>query len=48
MKLAGEADRVLVLHQPDPFRAVGEWYEDFDQVGDDEVIAVLRAASSAR
>ncbi|MEF3115027.1 phosphoribosyltransferase [Streptomyces chrestomyceticus] len=47
MELSGEADRVLVLHQPDHFRAVGEWYDDFDQVGDDEVIAVLRAASSA-
>ncbi|MFK8844081.1 phosphoribosyltransferase [Streptomyces sp. Ac-502] len=47
MELSGEADRVLVLHQPDHFRAVGEWYDDFRQVGDDEVIAVLRAASSA-
>ncbi|MEV5597183.1 phosphoribosyltransferase family protein [Streptomyces sp. NPDC052496] len=44
--LSEEADRVFVLHQPDHFRAVGEWYDDFGQVGDDEVIAVLRAASS--
>ncbi|MFH8349181.1 phosphoribosyltransferase [Streptomyces sp. NPDC018045] len=45
-ELSEEADRVFVLRRPDHFRAVGEWYDDFDQVGDDEVIAVLRAASS--
>ncbi|OKH98956.1 phosphoribosyltransferase [Streptomyces sp. CB02923] len=46
-ELSEEADRVLVLHRPDHFRAVGEWYDDFSQVGDEEVLAVLRAASSA-
>ncbi|MFD7663664.1 phosphoribosyltransferase [Streptomyces sp. NPDC059788] len=45
-ELSEEADRVLVLHRPEYFRAVGEWYDDFRQVGDDEVIAQLRGASS--
>lgn len=41
-RLRPEADDVLCLHQPPGFRAVGEWYEDFGQVGDDEVLTVLR------
>ncbi|RSO47757.1 phosphoribosyltransferase [Streptomyces sp. WAC 06725] len=45
-ELSEEADRVLVLHQPHHFRAVGEWYDDFGQVSDDEVIALLGTSSS--
>jgi putative phosphoribosyl transferase len=38
----GEAyDRVLALHTPDPYYAVGQWYADFRQVSDDEVRALL-------
>ncbi|WNF25708.1 phosphoribosyltransferase family protein [Streptomyces sp. C11-1] len=37
-----EADDFVCLHQPPGFRSVGEWYDDFDQVGDEEVLAVLR------
>ncbi|MFG2715502.1 phosphoribosyltransferase [Streptomyces goshikiensis] len=37
-----DADDVLCLHQPSDFRAVGQWYDDFDQVSDDAVIAALR------
>jgi predicted phosphoribosyltransferase len=36
-----EADDVVCLHQPSGFAAVGVWYDDFDQVSDDEVLAVL-------
>jgi putative phosphoribosyl transferase len=39
--LAREADEVVALATPEPFYAVGQWYERFDQVGDDEVIATL-------
>ncbi|MGV4982841.1 phosphoribosyltransferase [Streptomyces sp. NRAIS4] len=39
--LRGEADEVVCLHRPTVFLAVGEWYDDFDQVTDDEVLAVL-------
>jgi predicted phosphoribosyltransferase len=39
--MEAEADRVLFLASPEPFLAVGRWYEDFGQVGDDEVRAAL-------
>jgi putative phosphoribosyl transferase len=35
--LAGEADAVVCLSAPDPFYAVGRWYEDFDQLTDADV-----------
>lgn len=40
-RLAREADEVIVIETPVSFLAVGEWYESFDQVSDDEVIRVL-------
>lgn len=39
--LAAEADEVIALQTPDPFRAVGYHYEQFGQVSDDEAIAYL-------
>ena len=36
-RLAAEVDRVVCLAAPERFVAVGQWYGDFDQVGDDEV-----------
>jgi len=44
------ADRVVCPHQPEPFIAVGRWYEDFPQLNDEEVVAILaehRVAASA-
>jgi predicted phosphoribosyltransferase len=41
-----EADDVVLLEEPFGFLAVGEWYRDFEQVSDDEVIAMLREAGS--
>lgn len=41
VKLAREADEVVVLETPEPFFAVGEWYRRFDQTTDEEVIAAL-------
>jgi predicted phosphoribosyltransferase len=38
------ADEIIVPSQPDYFRAVGVWYEDFGQTTDDEVTAILTAA----
>lgn len=35
------ADEVVCLQTPTGFRAVGQYYRDFGQVGDDEVIALL-------
>jgi len=40
--LADECDDVVVLQTPASFFAVGEWYEDFGQVTDEEVLAALR------
>ena len=39
--LASECDDAVVLETPPSFRAVGEWYERFDQVEDREVLDVL-------
>jgi predicted phosphoribosyltransferase/dienelactone hydrolase len=43
--LASEADRILLLATPDPFAAVGQWYDRFEQTSDDEVIALLEQAA---
>ena len=39
--LRGEADEVVCASTPEPFRAVGAWYRDFGQTGDDEVRELL-------
>jgi putative phosphoribosyl transferase len=43
--LGYECDDVVVLETPLSFRAVGEWYERFDQVTDREVLDVLEGGS---
>ena len=45
--LAGHADQVVCLAQPEPFIAVGLHYRLFDQVEDDEVLRLLEAARGA-
>ena len=42
--MRGDADEVICLETPGRFLAIGEWYEDFAQTSDEEVIALLRAA----
>lgn len=37
-------DEVTCLQEPDNFYAVGQFYEDFSEVGDDEVLDLLRAS----
>jgi len=44
-RLAPQADEVLALSAPAHFRAVGDHYEDFTQVADEKVIALLRRAA---
>ena len=39
-----EADDVAALRQPRDFRAVGEFYEDFQATSDEEVLTLLREA----
>lgn len=43
--LAAEVDRLAVLGTPDPFIAVGLYYQHFDQVGDAEVVHYLTLAN---
>jgi predicted phosphoribosyltransferase len=43
-KLSKIADRVVCLSTPEPFYAIGEFYNEFEQVGDDTVREILRAA----
>jgi putative phosphoribosyl transferase len=44
--LAREADEVVCPLVPERFAAVGQWYVDFDQTSDEEVLAALQAAGS--
>jgi putative phosphoribosyl transferase len=48
-RLARIADEVVCASMPEPFQAVGLWYEDFAQTTDDEVTELLaRAAGTNR
>jgi putative phosphoribosyl transferase len=40
-----EVDQVVCARTPEPFYAVGLWYEDFEQTTDDEVRDLLRRAA---
>ena len=42
------ADAVVCLRTPEPFSAVGLWYDDFSQTSDAEVTRLLAAASAER
>lgn len=39
-----EVDEIVCALMPEPFRAVGLWYEDFLQTTDDQVRALLKHA----
>lgn len=43
--IAAEVDEVVCPLQPLRMRSVGEWYEDFGEIGDAEVAALLEAAA---
>ena len=44
LALEREVDEAICLMTPEPFRAIGQWYLDFSQTSDQEVVAFLRAA----
>lgn len=47
-RLRGQVDELVCLSTPARFSAVGEWYQDFGQTPDEEVVALLaRAADRA-
>ena len=43
-EFAQEVDEIVCVITPEPFHAVGLWYEDFEQTTDDEVRDLLEAA----
>lgn len=43
-----EADEVIAVLQPDDFRSVGAWFNDFSQVSDREVTALLADSPADR
>jgi predicted phosphoribosyltransferase len=49
LELVGrEADEVHVIEAPASFRAVGEWYRDFTQTTDEEVVRALGRGEDVR
>lgn len=44
--LRSDVDEIICLQTPEPFYAIGPWYRDFHQVGDDEVVAMLAEAKT--
>lgn len=47
-RLRRRADEVVCLVASDDFNAIGQFYERFEQVSDEEAIALLREADGAR
>jgi putative phosphoribosyl transferase len=47
-ELSQEADRVVCLAQPQHFRALGYYYRNFEQLDDEEVIAILERCRADR
>ena len=45
--LRSQADEVVCLETPLDFRAVGQFYNDFSEVSDDQAIAILRSFAPA-
>lgn len=46
-RLRREADRVVCLHTPEPFLAIGLWYREFTQLADEDVMDALAAAGAS-
>jgi predicted phosphoribosyltransferase len=46
-ELRAEVDAIVCAATPEPFLAVGIWYEDFSQTTDDEVRELLQQAAEA-
>lgn len=43
-RLGAEADELVALETPEPFHAIGQFYADFSQTSDDEVVECLARA----
>ena len=47
-ELSADADEVVCLESPEPFFAIGQWYGDFSQVADADVVALQEVLSPVR
>ena len=47
-EFGGIVDEVVCAETPEPFRAVGQWYDDFSQTTDEEVRELLERARAER
>lgn len=47
-KVQPYADELVCLHAPEYFQAVGQFYLDFPQVDDEEVVAILRESKQGQ
>ncbi|MER7752078.1 phosphoribosyltransferase family protein [Kitasatospora sp. NPDC097643] len=47
-RLSEVADELICVGMPSPFFAIGEFYDDFSQTGDDEVLRLLAEARGGR
>lgn len=45
-RLGRDADELICLRTPTPFAAIGQWYGDFSQTSDEEVVDCLRQAAA--
>ncbi|GAA4507487.1 phosphoribosyltransferase family protein [Actinoallomurus oryzae] len=45
-RLGRDADELVCLETPTPFFAIGQWYADFSQTSDQEVVDCLRQAAA--
>jgi putative phosphoribosyl transferase len=41
-RLNQTTDKVIILYTPEPFYSIGQFYENFEQVGDDEVRKIMK------
>jgi putative phosphoribosyl transferase len=46
--LHGDADEIVALHTPDDFVAIGQFYKDFSQTSDEEVVRCLAESRASR
>ncbi|WP_074708658.1 phosphoribosyltransferase [Nitrosospira multiformis] len=47
-KIRQEADDLVCLYTPEPFFGVGQWYDNFMQTPDEEVLALLEQETTPR
>jgi predicted phosphoribosyltransferase len=47
-RIGGEADETVSVYEPEVFYAIGQFYQDFSQTPDEEVIACLERNRTAR